>query len=295
MDAWDVPLNANFGLLDTILGGSVTVPAVSGANVILNATQLAFGTIVVTGAIPGNCLIGFPAVSGWWSIFNQTTGGNLFISPAGSVENITVPPGQITDIQIIGIRAKFRSLPFIGSYLDYAGAAVPPWVSSCTIPPYLLCDGSAFSGTTYPYLAAILGGTNVPDFRGRAPYYLNGGSGHLTSGGAGIDGNTLFATGGANGITLATNQIPTITSSNAAQAIFVASAANVGQGGTINTVGTPGSGTAVAFISGPGLTNVPLGSSANNNISVTYTNGAQQVIGNAAPGLVSGIRMIRAG
>lgn len=274
----------------------MTLPAVSGTFVVLNAAQLAFGTIIVTGAIPGNGGLAFPAVSGWWSIFNQTTGGNLVITTAGSVENITLPPGLITDIQVLGTKTKFRNLQDIGTFRDYASSTVPAWISSCTIPPFLLCDGSAFSGTTYPYLATFLGGTNVPDFRGRAPHYLNGGTGRLTSAGAGIDGNTLFAAGGANGITLAANQVPSITSNNGAQLISVTSGAtNVPQNGVSNTIGTPGSGTAVTFVSGPGLTNVPLASSANNNISVAYTNASQQIIGNAAPGLISGIRMIRAG
>ncbi len=31
---------------------------------------------------------------------------------------------------------------------------------------WLLCDGSSFSGTTYPDLNTFLGGTTLPDMRG---------------------------------------------------------------------------------------------------------------------------------
>lgn len=111
--------------------------------------------------------------------------------------------------------------------------------------------------------------------------------------GAGINGDVPFSVGGANGITLAANQIPSLTSVNGAQAISVASSDTVPKNYLTNTVGTPGSGTPAAF---PGGNNLgTLTSSGNNSISVTYTNGSQQIVGNAAPGIVSGIRMIRAG
>ncbi len=39
---------------------------------------------------------------------------------------------------------------------------------SNTIPvDYLLCDGSSFSSSTYPLLFALLGGTTLPDLRGK--------------------------------------------------------------------------------------------------------------------------------
>ena len=40
--------------------------------------------------------------------------------------------------------------------------------STTTIPiNYLLCDGSSFSGVTYPVLEMVLGGTTLPDLRGQ--------------------------------------------------------------------------------------------------------------------------------
>ncbi|MEM9929859.1 MAG: tail fiber protein, partial [Bacteroidota bacterium] len=49
----------------------------------------------------------------------------------------------------------------IGSVTMYAGATAPDG--------WLICDGSTFSASTYPALQAVLGGTTLPDMRGRFP------------------------------------------------------------------------------------------------------------------------------
>jgi microcystin-dependent protein len=63
---------------------------------------------------------------------------------------------------------------------------------------YLLADGSAFSGTAYPGLASYIGGTTLPDYRGR---FL-----------VGRDGTTEFATlgqtGGVKSITVGSGNLP---------------------------------------------------------------------------------------
>jgi hypothetical protein len=46
----------------------------------------------------------------------------------------------------------------IGTIIAFAGAVIPP--------KYLLCNGGAFSGATYPILASLLGGTNTPSLVG---------------------------------------------------------------------------------------------------------------------------------
>lgn len=61
---------------------------------------------------------------------------------------------------------------------------------------YLLCDGSPFSGVTYPALAAKLGGTNTPDFRDRVPVGVSG-------------SKALGATNGADTVSLVKANIPT--------------------------------------------------------------------------------------
>jgi len=46
----------------------------------------------------------------------------------------------------------------IGTIVAFAGQVLPP--------KYLLCNGGAFNGATYPILASLLGGTNTPNLVG---------------------------------------------------------------------------------------------------------------------------------
>jgi microcystin-dependent protein len=43
------------------------------------------------------------------------------------------------------------------------------WPTSTAPPGFLVCNGAGFSAVTYPLLAAVLGGTNLPDLRRRVP------------------------------------------------------------------------------------------------------------------------------
>lgn len=305
VDTWDQPVNNNMALLDTILGGQQSVAAVNGGSTTLNATQLSGGLITVSGAIAGNSTIVFPAVQGWWSMYNTTTAGVLFVQTTGATERIAVPPGVITDIQILGTTTKFRNFPMVGSFIDYPSATVPSWITGCTIPPFLLCDGTTFSAVTYPYLNTILGGNTLPDYRGRSGYYLNGATSRLTVAGAGIDGSTLGATtAGAlagNGINLAANQIPSIPTGMSAGTVTVVSPASgklvytSPAGSNVTTIQAAPTGTipVPATSVGSGFLGVDTLSSAS-PVTVTYVNASLQVVNNAAPGIVGGIRMIRA-
>jgi microcystin-dependent protein len=112
----------------------------------------------------------------------------------------------------------FYTLPEVipvGGCIPYLGATVPN--SNFAFP-----FGQTFSRTVYSKLFALVGTTfgpgdgsttfNGPDIRGRAIFALDnmGGTaaGRITSGGSGIAGATLGATGGAETVTLTTAQIP---------------------------------------------------------------------------------------
>ena len=85
---------------------------------------------------------------------------------------------------------------------------------------YLLCDGSEVSRTTYAALFDAIGTThgpgngtttfNLPDLRGRVVAGVNNMGGtpanRITTNGAGFDGNTLGAAGGAQVVTLTADQ-----------------------------------------------------------------------------------------
>jgi microcystin-dependent protein len=90
-----------------------------------------------------------------------------------------------------------------GSLMMYIAAAAPAG--------WLVCDGSAVSRATYAALYAVIGGAygggdgvntfNVPDMRARAPV----GSG---TGGEGLTARPLAAIGGAETVTLTSDQMP---------------------------------------------------------------------------------------
>lgn len=294
---WDTPVNNNETLTDLVVGGITTI-SLNNSPVILAAAQFQSKGITFNSTLTGSCAITFPtSFKKSYEIFNTCTGSSAFVitlaTTAAGGQAICCPPGEIIDCVNDGTNIKFKNFGRIGSYVDYAGSSNPAWNSGCTVPPLLDCNGTTFSATTYPALAVILGSTTLPDFRGRAPFYLNEGTGRLTSAGAGIDGNTLFAAGGNNGITLGASHIPTHTAP-----VTVASTV----AGKLNFPVTAGQ---IAPQPSPstGGNNVPFSNAgagdwataAGMTGTAPFTNSSQAVVPSPIPGIVSGIRMIRAG
>lgn len=136
-----------------------------------------------------------------------------------------------------------------GVTLPFAGTVEPTG--------WLLCYGQAVSRTTYADLFAALGTTygtgdgsttfNLPDLRGRVPGGKDnmGGSAasRLTSGGSGVNGATLGATGGAETHVLTTPQIPAHTHGGGATVLF---------GGTAGATSYVGNGSATTGSTGGG-------------------------------------------
>jgi microcystin-dependent protein len=102
----------------------------------------------------------------------------------------------------------------VGTVIDYAGGTAPGG--------WLLCYGQAVSRTTYALLFTAIGTNwgvgdgvttfNVPDLRGRGTYGKDdmGGSAanRITNAVSGVVGTTLGATGGNEGHTLSTAEMP---------------------------------------------------------------------------------------
>ena len=208
VDTWDVPLNENFDLMDKNLG-AVSSISLTNVNVTLSAGQYACGTIRLSGTLTGNVLVLFPNVSGWWTVENRCT-GNFYVAArlvAGG-DQIGLPPGEAIDVFADGTNMNYRGLGRVGTYEFDCGTTVPLWVSASSVPPYLICDGSTFNAGVYPFLNTKLGGNTLPDFRGRMWAALNGGTGRITTAGSGIDGDTRRSAGGAQTVTLTTDQLP---------------------------------------------------------------------------------------
>lgn len=290
---WDVPVNGNMGLLDTILGGIATIAMPSGVGVNLNAAQLACGTLTLTGALTGVTGMQFPAVQGWWSIQNLTTGNFTCACQAGaSTEIIYIPQGEIIDIQVNVNTVRYRNLGRVGSYLDLATATVPAWITTCTIPPYLFCDGSSFNASTYPTLNQLIGTNVLPDLRGRSRATVNSGTNRITTAGSGINGDALLAAGGVQNITIVQANLPNFTMPvaindpghfHAMQANPENSGTNLGQ---VNLVPIGGGSTVLN-----GMASQVTGITTNG----ANTGGSSTPLTNMPPAAIAGITLIRAG
>lgn len=194
---WDLPVNGNFTIIDSMFGGVTTV-AVSGGTVTLLSSQGQQAVVRLTGTSSANVNVVLSSIIKGWTFDNQVVpagGFSVFVLTPGSTFALGLQPGQ-NDIFYDGTGISYRNLGKIGEYWDYAGTAVPGWVSGSTKPPYLLCNGTTFSSATYPILSTILGSTTLPDARGRVRAMLNLGSSRISSSISGFSGDTLFAAGG---------------------------------------------------------------------------------------------------
>ncbi len=213
---WGTPLNNNFGILDNSFGGVATIP-LTNAPVVLSAAQYQCAFIVFTGTLTGNCAITFPSIGSFYSVQNLTSNSSTFQvtlqTTAAGGQLIGCPPGEAVDVFTDGANVKFRNLGRVGTYWDYGGSSVPWWVSACTVPPYLNCDGTVFSSATFPVLAMVLGGTTLPDSKGRMRINLDQGAGRISSAYAsqgGLNGSVVGAAGGGQTVTLSSFNMPSL-------------------------------------------------------------------------------------
>lgn len=205
---WDLPENANDSATDNLFANVATI-SLTNANVTLTTPpnsgaswsgpyQSQSAILKFTGTLTGNCTITIPR-AGFFIVDNTCTVGAFYVALASSAPGniICAPPGEAVHVYCDGVNMRYVDLGRVGSYLDLGASAVPAWITNCTVQPYLNCDGSVFSAVTYPQLAAYLGGTTLPDARGRGRIALNQTTGRNTNAnGYGIDGNTLLANGG---------------------------------------------------------------------------------------------------
>ncbi len=202
---WDTPVNSNTTVLDAVYGATATIP-LTNANVTLNTAQYQSQYIVFTGTITANIAITFPYIGSQHTIENRTDGAFAITlqTTNASAEAICCPPYEPFDIMTRASTAgvRYRNFGRVGEFMDYIGSSVPLWISNCTIPPYLNCDGTAFSSATYPALATILSTTITPDARNRVRATLSQGATRLSTAGFGASGATNLAAGGLETMTI---------------------------------------------------------------------------------------------
>jgi microcystin-dependent protein len=149
-----------------------------------------------------------------------------------------------------------------GALMPYAGSSAPSG--------WLLSAGQAVSRSTYAALFTAISTTygagdgsttfNLPDLRGRAAFGVDNMNGstasRVTSGGSGVTGTTLGASGGAETVTLSSAQMPA----------HVHSGVTPSTGGTGGLAGGCGGG---GSISATGDTNSTGGGGAHTNLPPT--------------------------
>lgn len=186
---WGGYLNNNFAYITQMFGTVLSVALSDGVTTNLSQSQTQNGTIQLTGTLTVQTIVTFPNVSGYWNIDNRTLGGYVMITTAtGTNATIGIPQGKTSQIYV-DITSSTPGVKFLnpadpGTYWDYASGTAPSWFTGCTSNgttaqlPWITCDGSAVSRTTYLYLYQAIGTTwgigdgtttfNVPDLRNRA-------------------------------------------------------------------------------------------------------------------------------
>ncbi len=266
-----------------------------------------------SGVLTANVTVTLPIPASY--LCENLCTGNFTVTLRGATatEVVCLPPGEIVEVYNDGANVRFVGLGRMGEMEHWAGiSALPAWVTGCTKRPYLLCDDTVYNIADYPFLGARFlaqfGGNGLttfanPDMRGRVPLAYDGSAARITTAGSGIDGDTLGSAGGAENITLASNQIPTLTSVNAAQSITVypggdstnrvpqltsphsfSQSSNSAAGGSQPVI--------VSDATGNSVTNQNSFSAAN-SISVTYTNASQQASRVVQPSIVTGIWVVK--
>lgn len=160
VDGWDAPTNANWGLVDTALGSSVTLNAtgLNGAQTLATASYQAL-TIIIGGVPTGAITYGVPAgVGGFWIFINTTTGGQTVgIASAAGGPTIVVAAGANTIVSCDGSATGMR-----------LGVNVPPAAAGSNTQVQYNSGGTlagsanlVFDGTTLSTTALSVGGNTT--------------------------------------------------------------------------------------------------------------------------------------
>lgn len=225
--AWGTSaLNPNFQSIDTLFGGVTTislsvtttillsVPATTGVWPGGNPSQSMQSLIKFTGAQTGSATIQF-TLPGFYIVHNQCTGTTFVkLSPSAGVGNsIAAPPGKKCHVFYDGTDMDYVDMPDPGTAYDLHinTTTLPPWMTACSVAPYLIKDGTVYTASIYPALAQLLGSTfggngvttfGVPDERNRfrLPVESSGSLGRVTAAVSGVNGTTFGSAGGNQGM-----------------------------------------------------------------------------------------------
>lgn len=271
-------------------------------------TQAQNAVLSFTGSLTANVQVTLP-IPGSYIVENLTTGNFvLTFAAVGVGQVVAVDQGESVRLYNNGTNVRFVNLGRVGEIAIWAGlSAMPSWVAACTVSPYLLCDGTVYNFSTYPYLGKRLGlsfGGNgittfgVPDLRGRMALPYDGTASRITMAGCGLNGQMIGAFIDAQAVALTGSQIPTITAQTPG-VVTVNFGRQVPSAGSISGIPAPTSGSVPVPATSAGApgdwsnlnsasTPAPVSTTSNN------TGGASPAHANVQPSQVTGIAVIRA-
>lgn len=273
VDTWDEPLYANWQTLDAALSGTTTI-TLSSSNVILTVPTFPSSTnppsvatsaqnlrLYMTGTMSSNLTVYLPAtVGGIWIADNNTTGGYTVTikttSPGSTGIDLTTGGRRI--IYSDGVDVKYADN--IASPAGVPSGAIQSF-GMLTVPSgWLICDGTAYSRTTYSDLYSAIGTTwgigdgtttfNVPNLKGA---FLRG----LDTSGT-VDRNGSFSLNGntTNGSNSVTN---------------ISSTTNIQVGYTVTGSGIPANTVVSSITSSTAITISKNATATATGVSLTYT------------------------
>lgn len=219
-NTWGTILNTNFGLVDSALGGTLTLSVAGAANVTLTqasgaADQARNQHFIFTGTLTGNIKVLFPPAPrcGSFSVFNNTNGA--FTLSAGVSNGSGDSLGTVVSVPQGGTLLLVSDGTNVSAAVDHTGVGGAGAGANSDI--------TSLSGLTTP-LTVAQGGSGVATLtnhgvvvgQGTAAVHITaaGSTGQvLTSNGASSDptfqaipgGGTLAVSGGGTGATTLTN------------------------------------------------------------------------------------------
>lgn len=188
---------------DTMLAGSIANAKLSNSSVTVNGSTVALGASTTITATPTAGSVVDASITGT-GLSPSVITGTAVITTDSRLSDSRTPTAHASSHALGGTDA-IPSLVPAGAMMQYIASSAPTG--------WLICDGSSFSSSTYPVLAALLGDTYgthsgttyyLPDLRGRVPI----GAGAVTDT---ASQSQTFSLGGKAGElkhTLTTSEIP---------------------------------------------------------------------------------------
>ena len=152
---WDVPVNANWNIIDSAIAGGTIINAAAQSGVVaITLAQYQTRFLIFEGTPSANVNYQFPnGIAGIWYILNATNGAlSLTISSAGGGTSVVVPQTYATIVTCDGANIRFATTYFNGTGQDLTGTA-----AGLSIGGNAATATSATSAGTATYASTVTG------------------------------------------------------------------------------------------------------------------------------------------